>query len=51
MIFKSMKVLAYDVIPYHEKADVLFTYDAEISNIFYDIDLCLDFLLDHNFSS
>lgn len=49
--FQVNEVLAYDVIPYiMKKLNAPFTYDAEISNIFYDIDLCLDFLLDHNFS-
>lgn len=33
-----------------KKFNVLFMYDVEILNIFYDIDLCLDFLLDYNFS-
>ncbi|HEK6536550.1 TPA: helix-turn-helix domain-containing protein [Staphylococcus aureus] len=49
--FQVNEVLAYDVMPYiMKKLNAPFTYDAEISNIFYDIDLCLDFLLDHNFS-
>ncbi|PTU82403.1 AraC family transcriptional regulator [Staphylococcus pasteuri] len=43
------EVLVYDIMPYiTKKLNVPFMYDANVSNLFYDIDLCLDFLMEHD---
>lgn len=48
--FGVQEILVNDPMPYiirKERSD--FKYDAQISNVYYDIDRCLDFLLKHDF--